>query len=103
MIIQKDIDFSEGLSPEQIKMLEDLKNRPIEYDEDCPPLTDEQLSRMYRVSEVNREERLKQTVTLRISRKALNKARSLGKGYTSVLSRILEDALKDDKIIEKHL
>ena len=103
MLIQKDIDFSKGLSPEQIKMLEALEDFEDEYDEDCPPLTDEQLSKMYRVSEKNREERLKQTVTLRISRKALNKARSLGKGYTSVLSRILEDALKDDKIIEKHL
>lgn len=103
MLIQKDIDLNRKLTPEEVAMLEALEDFEDEYDEDCPPLTDEQLSKMYRVSEKNREERLKQTVTLRISRKALNKARSLGKGYTSVLSRILEDALKDDKIIEKHL
>lgn len=48
-----------------------------------------------RVSENNRAERRKQTVTLRLSPQALRTAKSLGKGYTSVLSRILENALAD--------
>ena len=33
------------LTPEQIKRLDDLKNYPIVFDEDCPELTDEQLKR----------------------------------------------------------
>ncbi|MEE3472954.1 MAG: BrnA antitoxin family protein, partial [Butyrivibrio hungatei] len=49
------------------------------------------------------EERRKKTVTIRLSSKSLSKAKSLGKGYTSVLSRILEEALDDDDLIRKCL
>ncbi|MBQ2680266.1 MAG: BrnA antitoxin family protein [Firmicutes bacterium] len=103
MIVQKDIDFSKGLTLEQLEMLEKLKDFPDEPDEDFPELTDEQLAQMRRAAEINREERRKQTVTLRLSPQALRKAKSLGKGYTSVLSRILENALMDNEIIKKNL
>lgn len=49
------------------------------------------------------QERKKQTVTLRLSPQALEKAKSLGKGYTSVLSRILENALNDIELIKQNL
>lgn len=42
MIITKDIDFSQGLTEEQLKMLEDVEAAP---DDDSPDLTDEQLIR----------------------------------------------------------
>jgi len=100
MIISKEIDFNEPLTPEELKMLKDLETRPIQFDEDCPELTDEQLKSMYRVKDQNRQERNKQTVTIRLSPQALRKAKSLGKGYTSVLSRILEKALNDNEMIK---
>lgn len=50
MIIRKDIDFNKELTEEQKKMLEALKDRPIEFDEDCPELTKEELSQFKRVS-----------------------------------------------------
>ena len=40
------------LSEEEREELRALKNRPIVFDEDCPELTDEQLSRMRRVNPV---------------------------------------------------
>lgn len=103
MIIRKEIDLDQPLTAEQKKMLEALKTRPILLDEDCPELTTEQLSQLARVSELRRDERRKQTVTLRLSPQALRNARSLGKGYTSVLSRILESALTDAEFIKHYL
>lgn len=103
MIIRKNIDFNEPLTDKQIKMLEALETRVPEPDEDCPELTDEQLSQCRRISKANREKRCKQTVTIRLSPQALAKARSLGKGYTSVLSRILENALNDIDTIHHNL
>ena len=38
------------LTKEQLKELEELEQRPINFD-DIPPLTDEQLARMQRVNE----------------------------------------------------
>lgn len=103
MTIRKEIDLNKPLTVEQKQMLEALKARPVHPDEDCPELTDEQLSQLVMVSEMRRDERRKQTVTLRLSPQALRTAKSLGKGYTSVLSRILESALTNTEIIKHYL
>lgn len=84
-------------------MLERMERMPITFDEDCPELTSEQLAKFRRISDINRENRRKQSVTLRLSPRAIKKARSLGKGYTSVLSRILESALEDNDLIQRYL
>lgn len=103
MIIRKEIDFNKPLTDKQKKMLEELRERPVTPDDDCPELTAEQLKQFARVSEKNREERRKQTVTLRLSPQAVRTAKSLGKGYTSVLSRILENALRDAESLKHYL
>ncbi|MCM1316140.1 MAG: BrnA antitoxin family protein [Prevotella sp.] len=103
MIIRKEIDFSKPLTDEQKKMLEELKTRPVTPDDDCPELTAEQLKQFARVSKKNHEERRKQTITLRLSPQVVRTAKSLDKGYTSVLSRILENALTDAELIKHYL
>ena len=103
MIVRKEIDPTQSLTPSQVEMLHNLESRPISPDEDCPELTMEQLTQFRRISAANREERCKQTVTLRLSPQALRRAKALGKGYTSVLSRILESALENPNIIRHHL
>ncbi len=87
----------------EIKEIKEAAARPVTFDEDCPELTAEQLSEFKRISDINRDERKKQTVTIRISPQAMKKAKSLGKGYTSVLSRIIENALNDNEIIKRNL
>ena len=100
---RKEIDVNKPLSKKQLKMLEEMEASPITYDEDCPELTEEELLKFRKISDMRNEERRKQTVSLRLSPQAMKKAKSLGKGYTSVLSRILESALNDNEIIKKHL
>lgn len=102
-MMKKNIDVKRKLSEEEMKMLETLKNKAVVPDEDCPELTDEELLQFSRIANERQSERRKQTVTLRLSPQALNKAKSLGKGYTAVLSRILENALTDNETIQHHL
>lgn len=102
-MVRKTIDVNKKPTEEQIQMLEKAAKMPIHYDEDSPELADEELAEFRRISEIRNGERRKQTVTLRISPQALKKARSLGKGYTSVLSRILENALNDNELIKRSL
>ncbi len=102
-MVVKEIDVNRKLTKEELRMLEKAENIPIVYDDDSPELSDEELSKFKRISSVRKEERRKQTVTLRLSPRALKKAKSLGKGYTSVLSRILEAALNDNEMIRKCL
>ena len=101
--MRKEIDVNAPLTKEQKDMVKRAKKKPVVYDDDSPELTDEELSEFRRVSDLRKAERRKQTVTIRLSSKALNKAKSLGKGYTSVLSRILEEALDDNDLIRRCL
>ena len=103
MIVRKEIDLTQPLAPSQVEMLHNLASSPISPDEDCPELTMDQLAQFRRISAANREERCKQTVTLRLSPQALRRAKSLVKGYTSVLSRILESALENPDIVRHYL
>ena len=49
MIITYELKPGTPLTPEQIKRLDALKDRPIVFDEDCPEMTDEQLRQFKRV------------------------------------------------------
>ena len=88
---------------EQIKMMEEAATMPIVYDEDSPELTEEQLAQFRRVSEIRAEERRKQNITLRLSPATIRKAKALGKGYTGILSRIIEGTLNDPETLSKYL
>ena len=43
MIVTYELKPGTPLTPEQIKRLDALKDRPIVFDEDCPEMTEEQL------------------------------------------------------------
>lgn len=102
-MLKMNIDITKEPTQKQIQMLKELENRPIVFDDDCPELTEEELLQFRRIANDKQIERKKQTVTLRLSPQALKKAKSLGKGYTAVLSRILESALNDNEIIKNYL
>lgn len=91
------------LSKDQIKMLDALKDTEPQLDEECPELTDEELAKMRTFAEYMRERRRKQVLTLRVTQETMDKAKSLGKGYTGILSRLLELALNDPEMVKKAL
>ena len=46
MLVRKMINVAAPLTAEEQTELAALKDRPITYDEDCPPMTDEQLDEL---------------------------------------------------------
>ena len=96
MIIRKEIDTSKPLTPEQIKMLEEVEKRPITFDEDCPELTDEQLSKAYRVSD-----RKRQSVNIEVSPKTMEKVKALGNSSPSILSKLFEMAINNKDMLKQ--
>ena len=101
--MRKTIDVTKKPSKEQIEMLTKAAKLPIPAESAYPEFSETELLQFKRISDARKAGRQKQTVTLRLSPQALEKARSLGKGYTSVLSRILERALDDPDIIKYNL
>lgn len=105
-MVMKSIDVSKPLTKKQLEMLKKAKDMPRQYDEDNPPLTKEELSHFKRVKTDIREDReknRKQNVTLRLSPQTVKRAKSLGKGYTSILARIVEKALENPTVAEQLL
>lgn len=99
----KNIDVTKNPTSAQIEMLAKASRIPISANAEYPEFSEVELSQFTRISIERKGERQKQTVTLRLSPQALKKAKSLGKGYTSVLSRILESSLDNPDIIKHHL
>lgn len=102
-IIRKKIDVSAELTDEQLNMLKKAENTEYVFDKDNPILSKKELAQFRRVSDFIKEEReskQKQNVTLRLSPIAVRKAKSLGKGYTSILAKIVEKALDNPELTE---
>ena len=97
------LNEDQPLTEEQLRAIVDAASRPMVFDADNPELTDEQLAGFRRVHEQNKAERRRQNVTLRLTPQAIKKAKALGKGYTGILSRIVESALNDPEILRKYL
>lgn len=99
----KKIDVTKKPTPEQIEMLKKAEQMLIPEDDDYPEFTPDQLMEFKRISDERKSDRVKQNITLRLAPQAIKKAKSLGKGYTSILSRILERALDDPETIQRYL
>ncbi len=91
-------DLNTQLTDEELKELEAAEKKPYVLDEDSPLMTQEQLMQFKRI---NRENRTKPTVSLRISPATLRKAKQYGKGYTGLLSRLLDAAINDEELVRR--
>ena len=91
-------DVSAALSEEEKAELAAAEKLPYVYDDDSREMTVEQLLQFRRCHPAHRN---KQTVSIRLSPETLKKAKSLGKGYTSFLSRLLDEAIKDEKLVKR--
>ena len=76
---------------------------PLSTDQTVARMTPEQYEEFAAIAEQKREERKKQVLTLRVSPSTMNKAKALGKGYTGILSRLLELALDDPEMVRRCL
>ena len=88
------------LSEEEQKELKAAEEKPVIFDADSPELSPEQLLQFKRA---NREGRVKQTASIRLSEKAQRFSKAYGKGYTSFLSRLIDAALDDEALVRKSL
>ena len=91
-------DLMQPLTEEELREIEEAENRNPVFDDDSPEMNVTQLSQFRRMYSMDRS---KQTVSLRLSRNTYNKARTYGKGYTSFLSRLLDEAINDEELVKK--
>lgn len=101
-ITRKMIYKDEPLTEAQIKELDALESRPVEFDADCPELTADQLKQIAAQARAKRAAR-RQVVALRVSAATLEKAKATGRGYTGFMSRLLDLAINNPEMVKRCL
>ena len=91
-------ELNAELTAEELRELEAAESSYPVFDNDSPAMTVEQLMQFKRM---NRKNRTKPTISLRISPATLQKAKQYGKGYTGLLSRLLDVAINDAELVRK--
>lgn len=94
---------SRELSQEELDSLDCAAALNIEYDEEDPELDADGYAEMAKMARMLRAERKRQAVSLRLLPETVRKAKKLGKGYTGVLSRLLDLAIDDPEMVRKCL
>lgn len=101
--VRKVIKPGQKPTAKQIEEVKKASLRPIIFDEDSPEFTYEEMVKLVKETKKRREDTTKQVVTLRLSTPTVNKAKAVGKGYTSFLSRLIENAINDKDIVSRSL
>lgn len=102
-LMHKVINVKAPLTEEQLKELEAMDKMPIIIEEDCPEITEEEYEKYLELAKQRREERRKPLVSIRLSPETYERAKKLGKGYTGVLSRLLDVALSNPEMVRRCL
>ena len=69
-------------------------------------MSDDELKEFRRVNQMRKERRKQeqtQVVSLRLRPETAERAKSIGKGYTSVLSQIIEEVLNDPMLVKRFI
>lgn len=91
-------DLNTELTEEELRELDEADKKDPVFDDDSPLMMKEQLMQFKRI---NHESRIKPTISLRISPATLKKAKQYGKGYTGLLSRLLDAAIDNEEMVRK--
>ena len=102
-IIRNMIYENEPLTEQQIKQIEAADKKPIVFDEDCPELTDQQLKEIVAMAAQQRAERRRPLLTVRVNPDTLEKAKSLGRGYTGIVGRLVDIAINNPELLKRCL
>ena len=94
----KDIDPE--LTADEIRELELSEQKPVVFDDDCPEMT---VAQLLEFKPFHQKKQPKQTVSLRLSASTLDLAKRYGNGYTTFLSRLLDEAIKDEALVRRCL
>ena len=89
-------DLNKELTAEELQELENAAKKEPVFDDDSPVMMKEQLMQF---KHINHQNRTKPTISLRISPATLKKAKQYGKGYTGLLSRLLDAAIDDEELV----
>jgi uncharacterized protein (DUF4415 family) len=82
-----------------IKRIKKAARRPIVYTDDCPPSSPEALKEFAQLAAERNRRKKKQTITIRITPDVLESYKTMGSGYTGIMSDVLQYAVNNPSVL----
>ena len=98
-IIKSTVRVGEKPPKEVIKRLKAAARRPINYTADAPRSSPEALKEFAHLAAERNRRKKKQTITIRISSDVLESYKTMGSGYTGIMSDVLQYAIKNPSVL----
>ena len=98
-IIRSTVRVGEKPPKEVIKELRRAARQPINYTEDCPRSTPEALREFAELAAERNRRKKKRSVTIRVAPDVLESYKTMGSGYTGIMSDVLQYAVNNPAIL----
>ena len=98
-IIKSTVVVGQKPPKEILKAARKAARHPINYTEDCPPSSPEALREFaLQRAEMNRQKK-KKLITIRVSPDVLESYKTMGSGYTGIMSDVLKYAVNNPSVL----
>ena len=100
-IIKSTVRVGQKIPKEVIKELRQAARQPINYTEDAPRSSPEALKEFAQLAVERNRRKKKQTITIRIAPEVLESYKTMGSGYTGIMSDVLQYAVNNPSVLSK--
>jgi uncharacterized protein (DUF4415 family) len=98
-IIKSTVKVGEKPPKDVVKRLRQAAKRPINYTEDAPRSSPEALKEFAHLAAERNRRKKKQTVTIRVAPDVLESYKTMGNGYTGIMSDVLQYAVNNPAVL----
>ena len=98
-IIRSTVRVGEKPPKEVVKRLKAAARQPINYTEDAPRSSPEALKEFAELAAERNRRKKKQPITIRVTPDVLEKYKTMGSGYTAIMSDVLAYAVNNPAVI----
>ena len=81
------------------KAVKEAHEAPFVYDPDCPPSSPEALKEFAQLAAERNRRNKKRSITIRVNQEVLETYKSMGNGYTGIMSDVLQYAINNPSVL----
>jgi uncharacterized protein (DUF4415 family) len=83
------------------KAVREARKAPPVYDPDCPPSSPEALREFAHLAAERNRRKKKKSITIRVSPDVLESYKTMGNGYTGIMSDVLQYAISNPSVLSE--
>ena len=98
-IIKSTVRVGQKPPKEIIQEIRRAARKPIRYTADCPPSSPEALKEFAQLAAERNRRKKKQSITIRVTPDVLESYKTMGSGYTAIMSDVLQYAVNNPSVL----